>query len=95
MDIDAVIDELNELAGQQDSVIYNIHFCLAGWGIIWFDGTRAFDEPRISPFDGKPMKGTRTDASLKSGMVVHRYYDTFSQMLAGERERLLKAVVAD
>lgn len=92
IDIDAVLEELNQLAGEQGAVIYDIHFCRAGWGIVWFDETRASDEKTTVYISGTARYERRSDSSLKSGMVVHRYYDKFSEMLAGERERLLEKV---
>lgn len=100
---DDLIQTLIDEAAKRGSVIYNFACRNAGWGAIWFDQTRCTtplpEERKYWKGGGSGMEALATQmryeretnqARMREGIVVHKYYPTFRDMLEGEFTRLLE-----
>lgn len=66
--------ELEQLANRHGATIYDICHRNAGWGICWHESTR-------------PLNSLDDDA-WRQQLVTYRYYETPTEMVEAEFERL-------
>lgn len=100
---DDLIRILQNEALKQGATVYNFVQRHAGWAVVWFDETRCktpVPDPKRYWQGGHPtmtalakqMRYEReaAQARMNEGLVVHKYYPDFRDMLEGELTRLLE-----
>lgn len=86
MDLQEKLDRLQSLANSQGAYLNEINFCPAGVGFQWWEEQR-YDEEAPSHVGSVPEKLTSERA--EAGLVVYHYYDSLTEAVDAEMNRLL------
>lgn len=71
------IEKLDALGREYGIVIYNVHQCNAGWGVMWYEGDA--QTPPISRDMG---------SEWRKHLHVYTYYPTIGEMVKAETDRV-------
>lgn len=78
-----ILEKLHKIEAKK--IIYNIHYCRAGVGFIFYD-PEIVKEPEITKKVkiGNKEIDTKTPLNWETGLVVNKYYPTFEKAVEEE-----------
>lgn len=83
-----ILDKLHKIEDKE--IIYNIHYCAAGVGFIFYDETKIQNPiPGIVEIAGKKVN-TEMPENWREGLFVTRYYGAFEEAVKAEYDKLCK-----
>lgn len=87
IDVEVALKELRDLAVQEKTVVYNIHFCNAGIGIEWHEQKRV--KTQMPPELENPEMGEdETKEEFRRRMVKHQCRATAIRQLQTDEGRV-------
>lgn len=78
-----ILEKLHEI--EKEKIIYNIHYCLAGVGFIFYYPEK---DPRKFKMKKLGHMEFKEDVGWREALSVEKYYPTFEEAVEGEYKKL-------